>query len=461
MQPGGQSDFVALLDVDMIPTTDWLRSLLPHLLQNPQVGMASPPQNYYNTPRDDRYSEGTFFIKFHDVMVAMLDRGGNALCTGSGFVARRDAIKSIGGFPTESVADGVLVSWKLKAKGWDTVYVPERVQWGLGPQTIQSYIRQCKKIAPAVTSLMEHAAPPSGKGTSALAQAVKSRLLILLYTMPYWTSTLNMVLVPGVLTLGDFTPSIDEPSHASTNTNLVFALLDFAAQYLHGSTIAALAGGRIDVLGQFSALWIAPHQLLALILPRGGLFKKAKAQRSAEKFVPTNAQSKTEKASSGRNKTRFEQTASALFQNLNLVHVTLFCLCLASAAYWTRIIFDVYTTASIKNGSAAAAPSLSSLILLLPRLLISSIGWPPFLLIWSAYLVNAWTPVSCLLYPPVRPARESLLVPADRPNNNGVRALYPSREARANWFRKRGGWHVFLMVVYHLGVLSAWLWGWE
>ena len=428
----------------MIPTTDWLRSLLPHLLQNPQVGMASPPQNYYNTPRDDRYSEGAFFIKFHDVMGAMLDRGGNALCTGSGFVARRDAIESIGGFPTESVAEGVLVSWKLKAKGWDTVYVPERVQWGLGPQTIQSYIRQCEKIAPAATSLMEHAAPPTGKGTSALAQAVKSRLLILLYTMPYWTSTLNMLLVLGVLTLGDFTPSIENPSRTSTNINLILALLDFLAQYLFGSTISALAGGRIDVLGQFSALWIAPHQLLTLLLPHG-LSKKAKARKSAETFVPTNAQSNTERTTVKR--TRFDQTTSALFQNLNLVHITVFCLCAVYAAYWTGIIFDAfYTASSNKNGSA---------LLLLSRLLVSSIGWPPFLLIWSAYLVNAWTPVSCLLFPPVRPARETLLVPAAHPSKNGVRALYPSEEARANWFRKKGGWHLFLVGAYHLTIVTA------
>lgn len=42
--PGGASEFVAALDADMIPEQCWLRAVLPHLLIEPKVALACPPQ---------------------------------------------------------------------------------------------------------------------------------------------------------------------------------------------------------------------------------------------------------------------------------------------------------------------------------------------------------------------------------------------------------------------------------
>ena len=38
------ADFVAALDVDMIPRSDWLRAMLPHLLLDETIAIATPPQ---------------------------------------------------------------------------------------------------------------------------------------------------------------------------------------------------------------------------------------------------------------------------------------------------------------------------------------------------------------------------------------------------------------------------------
>ena len=42
--PGGPGEYIAGLDADMIPEPDWLRALLPHLLQNPKAALAQLPQ---------------------------------------------------------------------------------------------------------------------------------------------------------------------------------------------------------------------------------------------------------------------------------------------------------------------------------------------------------------------------------------------------------------------------------
>lgn len=44
---GGAAHFLAALDADMIPERDWLRALLPHMLQDPKCSMACPPQVRY------------------------------------------------------------------------------------------------------------------------------------------------------------------------------------------------------------------------------------------------------------------------------------------------------------------------------------------------------------------------------------------------------------------------------
>jgi hypothetical protein len=42
--PGGAANFFAALDADMIPEKDWLRAILPHMIQDPNCSMACPPQ---------------------------------------------------------------------------------------------------------------------------------------------------------------------------------------------------------------------------------------------------------------------------------------------------------------------------------------------------------------------------------------------------------------------------------
>ena len=42
--PGGPAEFIAALDADMIPDPRWIRALLPHMLNNPGLALAQPPQ---------------------------------------------------------------------------------------------------------------------------------------------------------------------------------------------------------------------------------------------------------------------------------------------------------------------------------------------------------------------------------------------------------------------------------
>lgn len=53
--PSGPSEFVAVLDIDMIPLPFWLRAVLPYLVSDSKVGLASPSQRFYNIPNGDPF----------------------------------------------------------------------------------------------------------------------------------------------------------------------------------------------------------------------------------------------------------------------------------------------------------------------------------------------------------------------------------------------------------------------
>ena len=55
--PSGPSDIVAVLDIDMLPLPFWLRAVLPYLEADEQVGLANPPQRFYNIPNRDPFTQ--------------------------------------------------------------------------------------------------------------------------------------------------------------------------------------------------------------------------------------------------------------------------------------------------------------------------------------------------------------------------------------------------------------------
>jgi hypothetical protein len=70
------------------------------------------------------------------------DMAGGAWNSGSGFILRRQALLSIGGFPTDCLTEDVYSSMLMLSKGWETAYVPESLQYGLVPGTFHAHVKQ-------------------------------------------------------------------------------------------------------------------------------------------------------------------------------------------------------------------------------------------------------------------------------------------------------------------------------
>ena len=66
---------------------------------------------------------------------------GVSLSTGSGYIIRRSALASIGGFPHD-MAEDTSTSFRLMANGWYVTQVSEMLQYGLFPDTLWGHIKQ-------------------------------------------------------------------------------------------------------------------------------------------------------------------------------------------------------------------------------------------------------------------------------------------------------------------------------
>lgn len=79
------------------------------------------------------------FIHFMEIKK---DAMGIAWCTGSGVVFKRRIIDDLGGWPTASMAEDVLLSSMMHGAGYKTAYVHEFLQCGLIPDTIAGHLKQ-------------------------------------------------------------------------------------------------------------------------------------------------------------------------------------------------------------------------------------------------------------------------------------------------------------------------------
>ncbi|KAG9381074.1 glycosyltransferase protein [Pyrenophora tritici-repentis] len=124
----------------MIVQPNWLRAMMPHLLNDPKLAMTCPPQYFWNIPRNDRVRQDLDY--FYAVTELVHDGLGSGDCVGSGYLARREAIDDIGGFPTYSISEDTACSSMLLGKGWSVAYIEEYLQCGEMPDSLSGHIKQ-------------------------------------------------------------------------------------------------------------------------------------------------------------------------------------------------------------------------------------------------------------------------------------------------------------------------------
>lgn len=139
-------DFIAILDADFVPHSQFLDRAVS-LFHDPGVALVQTPQHFFN-PDPIQHNLGIanacpdeqrFF--FNHVQPSR-DAWGMAICCGTSSLIRTSALAEIGGVPTESVTEDLLLTLRLGEYGYRTVYLNEALSEGLAPEGLSEYINQ-------------------------------------------------------------------------------------------------------------------------------------------------------------------------------------------------------------------------------------------------------------------------------------------------------------------------------
>jgi glycosyltransferase involved in cell wall biosynthesis len=134
------AEYVVMMDADMILHHSFLRSLLPHIVNSPNIAFVQIPQSYYNLPIGDPLSDAS--TMGYEKVLPHRDSKGLATCIGTGALFRRSSLDVIGGFQPQSITEDTTTAYALFNQGYRSVFLSEKLQIGLTPWSLEGYIKQ-------------------------------------------------------------------------------------------------------------------------------------------------------------------------------------------------------------------------------------------------------------------------------------------------------------------------------
>lgn len=374
-----------------IPEREWLRAVLPHLLVDPKVALACPPQLFYNTPASDPLAQSLDF--FVHVIEPIKDALGVAWCTGSGYVARRHALDEIGNFPLGSLAEDVATSTLMLGKGWKTAYIHEPLQFGTVPEDYGGHIKQRTRWAVGTvdTSFKLKFCLWGDKVRQMTAAQRFSGFLYASLSLYTILLTISLFAVPIILVMG-------KPLVAYANDDQLRWLIRacFAATMSNRLCEFALfspAGYHTGQRGARYQIWMAPYIALCIIrsflLPRwlGG---------QTQAFRPTGSLSSAlHERNPKTRKNMFRRLWAILINYMAVFHLAFVYLTLVGAVLTSfRCV--------VQEGPGRGGSTMGLL-----RCLVTHAFWPPLTFLFLCSCL--WTPVAYAVDPPAMPDREELL----------------------------------------------------
>jgi cellulose synthase (UDP-forming) len=212
-----------------------------------------------------------------------MDAWGCAFCCGTSSVIRFEAIRSIGGLPTDSVTEDYLTTLRLKEKGYRTVYLNEPLSFGLAPEGLKEYVTQRGRWCLGLMQIIQGRSGP----LSLTARIGLAYRIGLVHSFLSW-SFVYLYKLAGIVV-----PSI----YLMFGVKAIYAtLLDLIAVFfpyfvIHSMTMGWISQGRIlFVLTDLAQFLTAPAALKSvfsgIVKPRGRRFKvTAKGGDRRARFV--------------------------------------------------------------------------------------------------------------------------------------------------------------------------------
>jgi cellulose synthase (UDP-forming) len=160
-----EEDFVLIMDPDHIPFPNFLDKVLGYF-KDEKVGFVQVAQAYYNQYRSFTAlgaAEQTY--TFYGPTLMGLFGFGASVAIGANCTFRKKALESIGGHGI-GLAEDLITSIRLHAKGWKSIFTPIVVSRGLVPEDFGSFCKQQLKWSRGVFEVLFSEVPNLFKNLS-------------------------------------------------------------------------------------------------------------------------------------------------------------------------------------------------------------------------------------------------------------------------------------------------------
>lgn len=143
------TDYILVLDCDMIIHPTFLRRTLAHFFRENDYGswcqkdfaaLLQTPQDFWNVDSDDPMVHCARF--FYGPMLKGRDGAGACPCCGTGVLFKRDILVSIGGQSYGSITEDCNTAMQLLSSGFANMFMDERLVYGMAPETISGVFKQ-------------------------------------------------------------------------------------------------------------------------------------------------------------------------------------------------------------------------------------------------------------------------------------------------------------------------------
>src|SRR5438132_559885 len=120
-----RGEFICIFDADFIPTSDFLRRLMPHF-RDPGVGMVQARWGHINQDYSLLTKIQAILLDGHFILEhGGRHRGGRFFnFNGTAGVWRRQAIDEAGGWEHDTLTEDLDLSYRAQLRGWQFVFVP-------------------------------------------------------------------------------------------------------------------------------------------------------------------------------------------------------------------------------------------------------------------------------------------------------------------------------------------------
>jgi cellulose synthase (UDP-forming) len=210
--PRTDGGFVLVLDADHVPLPDALDTLVGYF-EDPEVALVQTPHDFSNHDSIQHYDLGRHEQSvFFSAICVGKDRHNGSFWCGSGALIRREALLSVGGVATDTIAEDFHTTIKLHRRGWRTHYDDRIIAQGRAPHDLAAYLLQRDRWArgnlavftTAESPLRANGLTPSQRLSylaslaSYLAGPMRLLMLVILAAV-LWTGALPLRIAPLAL----------------------------------------------------------------------------------------------------------------------------------------------------------------------------------------------------------------------------------------------------------------------